>query len=204
MVLPKHKEHLKKMLGCCINYASMPNLSIGRGAMLPDDSMYQVNKTYQGFYLSSLVNLRLENSKGKRFWITIKPGPDAPIEPWAPLEVKLNDTCDYGEAKKDYSHFEKEKASKWGIKSKTQIENEFMDKYNYGFGLNRLSMWYNEEKIVKIELYDVAPYAACIITHSSGKSWSMYAEYDFEFWINFSEEMARDIRATCELIEVVE
>ncbi len=204
-VLSEHKALLKKMIGCSIRFGLMPNLNVESGGCMPDSELYSDNNSYGSFYASHLINLRKKDRRGDQFWITLAPGPDSPIEPWAPFWVSSTLGFNNGGVKKDYSFY----VSSIGQKPSGNedevalLENEFLNTHVFGFGLNRISKWFDEEKIIQIELYDCAPYAACIIKHNSGKEWCIYAEYDFEFWINFSDEMINGIRESCDLDVVI-
>ena len=205
IILPEHKALLEKMIGSSIRFGLLPNLSVESGGGLPNDILYDESKDYQSFYSSHLLNLRMLNNDGKQFWITMAPGPDSPIEPWAPFWITSGFGFDSGGIKKDYSFFIESYGSepKGDLKTIAQLENNFLNTHRFGFGLNRISKWLEGEEITQIELYDCSPYAACIIRHNSGKEWCIYAEYDFEFWLNFSQDMVSGIRENCELEEII-
>jgi len=198
LILDNHKKDLEKMIGQTIDYCLIPDLQISVSEVYPDTSQY--GKDYGAFYSSSLVNLRLINSSGDKSWIKICPGPDEDIEPWAPLFAQELKQPDFDDNKKETELFEKEYESKLkdSKKDKFELENEFLDGYADGLGMNRCNLWKFEDPIKSIEVHEFNPYAACIIEHSSGMTWSIYAEYDFVFWLNSSEKMAKSIRENSE------
>lgn len=205
IILDQQRVLLNKMIGCSIRFGLLPSLNVNIGGCLPDDCLYNANMNYGSFYSSSVLNLRMKEANGNEFWITISPGPDAPVEPWSPLGVISNPGFDSGKIKKDYS-FYKEKIGHYPKGSMLEIadqENEFLKKHSFDFGLNMISKWLDHEKIIQIEIYDCSPYIACIIQHNTGKEWSIYAEYDFEFWLNFSQSMVKGIRKNCKLYEII-
>ncbi|MCT4666180.1 MAG: hypothetical protein N4A45_13220 [Flavobacteriales bacterium] len=205
IILDEHRDLLRKMIGCSIEFGLLPKLSVQSGGCLPDGNFYDTTKNYGSFYSSYLLNLRMRRNDNDRFWITISPGPDSPIKPWSPLWIYSNLGFDNGNVKKDYSFYEESIGSE-PKGNETEIasqENDFLKNHHFDFGLNLMSKWLNSEKVTQIELYDCSPYAACIIQHNSGKKWCLYAEYDFEFWINFSEDMITGIRENCKLQEII-
>ena len=205
LILTEHKAILEKMIGSSIRFGLLPNLNIESLANLPDHRLYDESKDYQSFYSSHLVNLRMINNEGEQFWVTMAPGPDLPIEPWAPFWATSQVGFDSGGIKKDYSFYVESHGDEptGDLKTIAQLENNFLNTYNFGFGLNRVSKWFDHEKITHIEMYDCNPYAACIINHDSGKEWCVYAEYDSTFWLNFSQDMINGVREKCELKEII-
>ena len=64
--------------------------------------------------------------------------------------------------------------------------------------MNRCNFWGGVGPITSIEVFEFNPYAACIIQHGEEFVWNIYAEYDFDFWINFSDAMSKGIKENSE------
>ncbi|WP_299679551.1 hypothetical protein [uncultured Dokdonia sp.] len=197
LILDRHKDILQDLIGQTIEFGLIPNLRISSSESYPDVTFY--NQDYGHFYSSYELNLRVEDDSGIRKWVTLSPGPDEPIEDWAPFWVTNPILPDFNPIIEDTRFFD-EAMSQKTMKGNTihEIKNTFLDTHGDGFGMVRCNIWGFKDPIKKISIYQYGTYAACIITHDSGKEWSIYAEYDFDFWINFSAQMAANIRAQCE------
>lgn len=197
LLLEKHQEILQNMIGQTIEYCLIPNLSISNLEVYPAANMY--NENYGHFYSSELINLRLENSKHQKSWVKLCPGPDEDIEPWAPFWVEELTSPDFASSKIDnriYSN-EYEQLENDQLPSPQNLNN-FLDSYQDGLGLNRCDFWGGVGPITSIEVFQFSPYAACLIKHGEEFEWTIYAEFDFDFWINFSPKMAKGIKENSE------
>ncbi|GAA5496040.1 hypothetical protein Rhal01_02221 [Rubritalea halochordaticola] len=54
------------------------------------------------------------------------------------------------------------------------------------------------EPIQRITLLKFGLYAGWIVTHEGGEEWCTYAEYDFNFWLNFNKLPAEDLRKSAD------
>ncbi|NQY07457.1 MAG: hypothetical protein HRT68_14985 [Flavobacteriaceae bacterium] len=193
LILNEHHEILKELIGQTIKFGLIPNLYLSSCETYPDEIFY--NQTYGHFYSSTLINLRFENHDSSKSWVTFSPGPDEDIKDWAPFWAEKVVSADFNGVNKDTRVFEKELAKKLVTGSnQIELENNFLDTHIDGLGMTRCNLWDNNDPIKKIEILDFSPYAGCIITHESGMEWCMYAEYDFLFWINFSNTMPDNFR----------
>lgn len=202
LILDTHKKILQDLIGQSIHYGLIPNLIISSSEVYPESTFY--HQDYGHFYSSYELNLRVKDATDIKQWITFSPGPDEAIEEWAPFWITNPVIPDFNHIIKDTRFFDKQNTQDL-IKGNTviELENNFLDTHGDGLGMVRCSFWSNNDPIKSIAVFEYDPYAACIITHESGMEWCMYAEYDFIFWINFSQKMIANIKAENESVIII-
>jgi hypothetical protein len=189
LILPKHKENLTQLIGGIIEYGVIPNVYISDSAILPDIALNGEN--YDHFYNSSFIYLRVSKKDKSKVWLKIAPGPDSPINPWAPVWVEEKSKINFDELSIDKDEFI-ENVAKYE-KSNEDKGRVYLDYNIASFGFTKLNCWGYKDKISSIKICSHLPYAAIVMEHESGKKWSIYLEYDFDFWLNFNYDLAEGI-----------
>ena len=182
IVTTQHLQTLETLIGSRIDFGIAPLLRVSDSVTFPCSECY--GQPHGHFFESPLLNLRLtsNDSKPKKSWLTLCPGPDEPIqsgEEWAPLAAI-------------------ESHEPVLPKNTQRITPSIWDHEIQVEGFSRVSAWTGFGEISRIELFSFAPYAAAVFSHVTGAEWSLYAEYDFEFWFNFDQELAGLIRTNSE------
>lgn len=187
LILPKHKENFIQLIGGIIEYGIIPNLYISDSAILPDIALN--GKDYGHFYNSFFIYLRVLRKDNSKIWLKIAPGPDSPINPWAPVWIEEKNKINFNELSLEKNEFI-ENVTKYEESKEGRV---YLDYYIASFGFTKLKCWGYKDKISSIKICSHSPYAASVIEHESGKKWSIYFEYDFDFWLNFNHDLAQGI-----------
>ena len=176
---------LAGLVGARIMYGLAPDASLTR--YMNVDGWEEWRGERGLFVTGHVVVLRVEEGTRRR-WVTLSPGPDAPIDPWAPMWATCAEHLDAVSGLEPHHlhahHFEGRANGLKGVEFDT-----YMDTHADGLGMMRLTCW-TGAPVRRVEVHDHAPYAALVVEHTDGMRWSCWAEYDFAFWLSFTEGVA--------------
>ncbi len=176
---------LGKLVGARIMYGLAPDVHVTRSSYVEG---WEEWRGARGVFMNGYVLVLRVEWGGTREWVTVSPGPDAPIEPWAPMWAEraahLDEVSGLEPQHLQAHHFN---ARAKGLKG-AELDAH-LDTHADGLGMTRLSCW-TDAAVRRVEVHGHAPYAALVVEHTDGSRWSCWAEYDFAFWVNFTEDVA--------------
>jgi hypothetical protein len=185
LVTSEGGEALARLVGARIMYGLVPDANLTWGAHVEG---WEEWRGERGVFVQGHVLVLRVEGEGSRGWVTVAPGPDAPVEPWAPMWVR------------EAAHLDEVPGLEpWHLKGRAfggradglrgAELDAHMDTHVDGLGMTRLSCW-TGGAVRRVEVHAHPPYAALVVEHDGGARWSCWAEYDFAFWVNVSGGVA--------------